>query len=110
MGNSALLKMITNGADWDIQREGRFTDPLDQSTSLDVEGKIQSARENGTDVGTYIMERLAFQASSPVNKEDDTLRSLSHDSILQNWSLLEEHNITQKTLGNPWLIFTMAQI
>ena len=74
MGNSALLKMITNRADWDIQREGRFTDPKDQSTSFDIEAIIQNSRENGVDVGTYIMEQLAFQPSSPINKEDDTLR------------------------------------
>ena len=74
MGNSALIKMITNRADWDIQREGRFTDPQDQSTSFDIEGIAQTARENDVDVGTYIMEQLAFQPSSPINKEDDTLR------------------------------------
>ena len=74
MGNSALLKMIINRADWDIQREGRFTDPKDQSRSFDIEGIAQTARENGVDVGTYIMEQLAFQPSSPINKEDDTLR------------------------------------
>ena len=73
-GQLCTFKMITNRADWDIQREGRFTDPHDQSTSFNIEGIAQNARESGVDVGTYIMEQLAFQPSSPINKEDDTLR------------------------------------
>ncbi|MAA80571.1 MAG: hypothetical protein CL916_15050 [Deltaproteobacteria bacterium] len=70
LSNSALLKILTNRADWDIQKEGTFSDPKNADLSHTLDDISKEAEKAGMDLGSYIMEELAFKPSSPKEADD----------------------------------------